>query len=133
MTAALSSGSFAPAFKQNIELIHKSVGVNFASTSSPDGGEWPARKKVGDGHPLLIESGDLFQSATSDFGLGSVNDIGDREASTGVDPTEVPYAATQNFGDPSRNIPQREFEDVDEATLDEMAERIADRGIELLF
>ncbi|HEV3343008.1 MAG TPA: hypothetical protein VG125_21720 [Pirellulales bacterium] len=133
MIAALESGSFAPAFKDCLEIAHKSIGVNFAATAAPHGGEWPPRKKVGDGHPLLIESGRLFQSATSDVGEGHVGEIGDREASTGVDPNAVPYAATQNFGNPNRNIPAREFEDVDDATLDAMLERVADRGIELLL
>lgn len=133
MVQALNYGSFAPAFKQCIDLVHKRIGVNFASASSPNGGEWAPRKKQGDGHPLLIDTGTLFQAATSDFGAGSFSDISAREASTGVDAGEVPYAATHNFGDPSRNIPQREFEDVDEETLDQAAELMADFAIEELL
>jgi phage gpG-like protein len=133
MAEVLVHGSFAPALKDNHDLIHKSVGVNFAAAAAPKGNAWPPRKKIGDDHPLLIDTTKLFQAATSDFGEGAVNEVGDREAATGVDPGEVPYAATHNFGDPDRNMPQREFEDVDDATLDRMAERIADRGIELLI
>jgi phage gpG-like protein len=129
MAGALERGSFAPAFRDSIELAHKSIGQNFAAEAAPHGAGWPPRKEEGDGHPLLIESGELFQAATSDFGSGSVNMIGDREASTGVDPLEVPYAATQNFGDAERNIPAREFEDPSDAALDEMAERLADEAL----
>lgn len=133
LAQALDQGSFARALKDNHDLVHKSVGVNFTATAAPDGSKWPPRKKIGDGHPLLIDTGTLFQAATSDFGAGAVNEVGDRDAATGIDPEEVPYAATHNYGDPVRNMPQREFEDVDDTTLDRMAERIADEGIRLIL
>ncbi len=133
MAKAIETGSFAPAFEQCIELAHKEFGVNFAATAAPHGGSWPPRKKIGDGHPLEIKSGDLFQAETSDFGKGSIKQVGDREAFTGVDPGEVPYAAAQNYGRSEINLPARESEDVDEAALDAMAEEMADRGLELLM
>lgn len=133
MVDSLRHGSFEPALKECIELAHHSIGVNFASEASPHGGGWTPRKEPGDGHPLLIESGKLFQAATSSFGEGHAGEVGDREASTGIDAGAVPYAATQNFGRPEANIPARQFEDVDDRTVGAMLEIVADRGIELLL
>ncbi|HWB08401.1 MAG TPA: hypothetical protein VG826_04225 [Pirellulales bacterium] len=73
MVQALCYGSFAPAFKDCIELAQKSTGVNFAAVASP-------REKIGDTHSLLIESGAAFQSAASD--------VGDREAFMSIDASE---------------------------------------------
>ena len=131
MAEVLARGSFAAALQENNDLVHESVGVNFAAEAAPHAGAWPPRKKIGDGHPLLRDTLKLFQSATG--GAGSVNEVSDREAATGVDRDAVPYAAAQNYGYPENNLPKREFEDVDDATLDRMAARIADRGIELLM
>lgn len=138
MVQALGYGSFAPAFEECIGLAHKSIAENFVATAAPHGGEWPSRKQkgagkeVGQGHPLLILSGKLFQAATGDFGEGSLKEINDRGAATGVNSNAVPYAAAQNFGIKGR-LPQREFEDVSDLAMDAMAELIADQGIELLL
>lgn len=146
MVRQLGYGSLEPAFGECIELAHKSIAENFVATAAPHGGEWPPRKseRTGTGladannrtegtHPLLIKSGKLFQAATSDFGEGAIEEVRDRDASIGIDPGEVSYAATHNYGDAERGMPQREFEDVSDAAMDEMAEAIADRGIELLM
>lgn len=133
MAQSLGFGSFAPALKECVDIAHKSIGENFAAEAAPHGGAWAPRKVAGDDHPLLIDTTKMFTASTNDFGEGAVNEIGDREASTGVDPGEVPYAAAQNFGYAENNLPQREFEDVSEAAMDEMTEVMADRGVELLM
>lgn len=106
-------------------LILCDITDNFEKSSSPDGAPWPPRQKSGDGHPLLIETRALVDAATGN-GAGSINEIDGRELQLGVDGSVIPYAATHNFGDPSRNIPQREFAGAREMTLQECAEIIAD-------
>lgn len=132
MVQALGYGSFAPAFEECIELAHANIAQNFFLSETAGGDGWPPRKVIGDGHPLLIDTGLLFGAATGE-GDGAVKEVGYRDASIGVDAGTVPYAAAHNFGYPENNLPQREFEDVSDATANEMAERIADRGIELLI
>lgn len=146
MVRQLGYGSLEPAFKECIEVAHKSIAENFVETAGPHSGDWPPRKseRTGTGladannrtegtHPLLIKTGKLFQAATSDFGEGAIEDVRDRDAAIGINPQEVPYAATHNYGDPGRGMPQREFEDVSEEAMDQMAEAMADRGVELLM
>lgn len=145
MVQALNYGSFEPALKECIDIAHKSIAENFANQSSPHGGPWAPRKskKTGKGtwengrlqgsHPLEILTGTLFQAETSDFGAGHVQDIGYREAFTGVDSGEVPWAGPQNFGNPAQNLPARLSEDVSDEAVDRMADEVADRGIELLM
>lgn len=123
------------------QLADKAFGANFAAQAGPNSGPWPARKhdgsgKIGDadkGHPLEIKSGALFLAVTSPFGRGHIENIGPRSAELGVDPDAVPYAAAQNYGFAARNLPQREFEDVDDATADQCAEIMADAMLDELL
>jgi phage gpG-like protein len=98
---------------------------NFEKSMSPDGTLWPPRQKAGDGHPLLIQTRALMDAATGS-GAGSINTIDGRELQLGVDGSIIPYAASHNFGDPSRNIPEREFLGAQEVTLNECAEILAE-------
>ena len=59
--AALSEGleslSLQGAMADCAVVMKQSVRDNFTSSASPDGSNWPPRKQVGDGHPLLIDTG----------------------------------------------------------------------------
>lgn len=120
--------------KECAQLADQAFARNFAAQAGPESGPWPARKSDGNGqigeqdagHPLLIKSGDLFLAVTSPFGRGHVEDIHNRSAELGVDPEEIPYAMTHDQGRPDANIPQREFEDIDDRTADLCTEIIAD-------
>lgn len=138
MAQAIAFGDLTDALTECVELADKDIGRNFAAAAGPHSGAWPARKrdgkgqKRGEGHPLLIKTGALFQAATSPFGKGHVQEVFPRGAEIGIDPAAVPYAAAQNYGFADRNLPQREFEDVSDATMDVMAELVADQVIDLL-
>lgn len=106
-------------------LVLCDIADNFDKGMSADGAAWPPRQVAGDGHPLLIETRALVDAATGN-GAGSINEIDGRELQLGVDGSIIPYAATHNFGDPARNIPQRKFASAQDVTLKECAELIAD-------
>lgn len=145
MVQALNFGSFEPALKECLEEGQKDIARNFAAQASSHGGTWAPRKskQTGPGtfennrlqgtHPLLIDTGLMFQAETSDFGEGHVENLGYREATSGVDPEVVPYAGFHQFGAPGANIPARPSVDLSDETVDTMAELIADRGVELLM
>lgn len=71
--------------------------------AAPDGGSWPGwseqyAKTRHSGHSLLQGEGHLLDSITYEVSGDSVL-VG----------SPLVYAATHQFGDPARNIPQREF------------------------
>ena len=116
-------------------LVLENIVENFARQESPDGLAWPERKEVGDGHPLLVETktegaGSLFAAAAGQGG-GHVSRIEGDTLVIGVDKDGgiggIPGAGVHNYGFPERNIPQREFLGIGEATADVCAEVIADR------
>ena len=88
--------------------VRRGIRDNFVWKSSPRGQAWPERQRLGDGHPLLIDTGRLYNAATGQ-GAGSVTRVEPREVAVGVDSAVVPYAAAHNFGVPARNLPQREY------------------------
>lgn len=124
-------GNLQDAFRECSQLADEDFGRNFAAAAGPHSGPWAPRKRNGtglergEGHPLEIKSGDMFQAITSPFGAGHIEDVGFRGAEIGVDPGVIRYASAQNYGVPGR-LPQREFVDVSDATADKMTELIAD-------
>lgn len=76
-------------------LVKNSVQHNFDVGGRPE--SWPPRKDDKP-HKLLIKTGKLKNSIYVEQQRDSVS-VG----------TRVPYQATHNFGDPGRNIPQREY------------------------
>lgn len=130
----LGYGDFSEPLKECAQLCDQDFARNFAAQSAPNGSPWPPRKKQGSGkagekgqgHPLLIKTGELFLAATSPFGRGHIEDVGYRNVQIGVDLSEVPYARAQNYGYPQRNLPAREFADVSEQTADNCTEVMAD-------
>lgn len=112
------------------DIIHDSVSGNFANETAPDGPAWAPRKDPGDGHPILHETGALEAAATG-VGPGAINDVQGRSVDVGVDQDSVdlggiPGARAHNEGDPSRNLPQREFMAPTEEALDRIGEVIGD-------
>ena len=105
----------------------QAVRDNFNSSASPDNRSWPPRKNVGDGHPLLIDTGRLMQAATGG-GPGHVTRVQDGELTVGVDGSKVKYAGVHNRG--GRRMPKREFMGARPPKLKQIGEIIADAGLE---
>ncbi len=120
---ALEDRSLDEQWKQIGRLVGKAEVRNFAAAASAQGDAWPPRKDQTQKHPLLILTGQLFLSVTSEFGGQHVENISPRSLEWG---TRVPYAGVHEFGSHKKNIPQREFMDVDDETLDECQEILAD-------
>ena len=82
--------------------------------TSPDGDSWPAwsddyAASRHSNHDLLQHDGHLFGSLQSTAGVGQV-EIG----------TNLVYAASHQYGDSRRGIPQREFLGVNDENLNEL-------------
>jgi len=103
--------------------IMAGVAKNFLMEQAAGGERWPARKDPVPRHPLLNLTGTLLDSATSENASYHVRRISDTTLETG---TNLVYAATHQYGDPGRNIAQREFLDVPEGVLEECGEIIAE-------
>jgi phage gpG-like protein len=119
-------------------LVLENIVENFARQESPDGLAWPERKKVGDGHPLLVEtnsegSGSLLAAATGQGG-GHVSRIEGDTLVVGVDKAGgiggIPGAGVHNYRYPEKNIPQREYLGIGKATEDECIDLIGERAMQ---
>ena len=128
------------ALKKCEPKIIENIIENFSQQSTPDGIAWPERKKIGDGHPLFVEtqtegSGSLFGAATGQAG-GHVSRVEGNTLLVGVDKSGgiggIPGAGVHNYGNPEKNIPQREFLAISEATEDECAELILEHCAQAL-
>ena len=126
---ALESGSFQEILRGPIRgVVLAAVGENFASSRGPDGEAWPARQKIGDGHPLLIESGALMGGATGQ-GAGHTTEADDRELTVAV---ELVHAATHEYGRPGANIPARPYMGVADSKFETVDAMIAKQGETLI-
>jgi phage gpG-like protein len=117
------------AIEEAYAAVLQNIRDNFTSSATPGGDPWPERKIAGDGHPLLMDTGDLIQAATGG-GSGHVVKLEPRSLLAGVDVEAIPYAATHQFGDSTRNIPSREYLGAGEETLIDIGEAIADNGLD---
>lgn len=131
LAEAFESAPLNEAMLACADLMRQSVRDSFNSQASPDGQGWPPRKHVGDGHPLLMDTGRLLQAATGG-GPGQLEVIQPREVSLGVDGRIVPYAATHNFGRAEANIPSREYAGLKPEYADACEGIIADSLCEVL-
>lgn len=91
-------------------IVYACVADNFIFTTDSGGNLWPEHSPVtvalyGE-HPLLILSGTMHAAATQSGAPGNFESVSATGIVFGVD---LIYAATQQFGDSRRNIPQREF------------------------
>lgn len=101
-------GPWPTALEALIPLAHQSHRDNFTSSATPEGADWPPRKVEGDGHPLLIDTGNMLQASTGG-GPGGVARIEGDTLFMGVSLDVIPYARAHNMGNPERNLPRREF------------------------
>lgn len=127
---ALVAAPLRPAMEAARGLLRQNVRDNFTSSAGPDGQAWPARKTVGDGHPLLMDTGALMQAATGG-GAGAMSIVEDRAVEIGVDASVrqggIPGARRHEFG--GGGIPARPYLGASEPTLDKIGETIADAAL----
>ena len=123
MGESLLVGNFVPAMERASDIVNQSVRDNFTSSATPDGDDWPPRKRVGDGHPLLIETGAMMQAAV-DQGSGHIERFEPQGLVKGVQGEAVPYAAVHNYG--GLKMPQREYMGLHDRGEAAVAELLAD-------
>jgi len=132
--ALMQPGDLPDAFADVTDIIRRGIADNFSMEQTADGIGWPARKRIGDGHPLLEEltgpGAGALKAAALGEGPGAVERIVDGcELQLGVEKIDLgglPGAAVHQFGYPDKNIPQREYLAMSEATIDETIEAMAD-------
>lgn len=134
--AAILEGPYDEPLAVCEQVTRQAIRDNFNSQASPDNVDWPPRKNPGDGHPLLIDTGAMMQAATGGGPGGDsrqFQDTGEHVLELSIDGSTIPYAATHNYGDPRRNMPQREFFGMHEAAIDEAEQVIADFVMTQIF
>lgn len=120
-------------------MVREAQASNFATAQSGSGQQWPLRKYHGHptldkgrsgipGHPLLIDTGDLYLSVTSPSGPDHVGEIIDKAFTSG---TDLPYAGFMEFG--TNKIPARPFIGIDKKTVDNMQEKVSEWGWSILI
>ena len=118
------------------EILRMGIDDNFNNQATADGVSWPARKRIGDGHPLLDDTGALKAAAIGE-GAGSVSRVvGGDELQIGVEKIELGGlmgTAVHQYGYPERNIPQREYLSISDDTADQAADLVLDRIFEEIF
>lgn len=102
---------------------------HFTSSVSPDGQAWPPRVILGDGHPILVDKGNLLQAATGG-GAGHISQIMPRELVLGVrgDVSGAIYHA-----EGTSRMPARPFMGATESTEEKIGEQLADFVLERVF
>ncbi|MFA5752634.1 MAG: hypothetical protein WC910_06165 [Bacteroidales bacterium] len=107
-----------------LPVVKEGVSANFEGSVDPDGNPWPPRKIEGDGHPLLIQSGELKAAATG----GHIAEVNKDELRIGVDKGAggggIPGAGSHNYGYGA--VPQREFMGLNEEYLDKCQDILAE-------
>ena len=119
--------SCVPVFAQMLPLIRQETEERFDTETSPEGVPWKPRKIIGDGHPLLVETGAMAAAAIGQ-GTGAIEQLQNRELMVGIDGSVIEYAAAQNYGYPKNNLPQREYFGIDEdgELADQLEEMLTD-------
>lgn len=120
---AANAADLTPAMRAIAGVLKDNVAEAFATESSPDGKPWLplspktlARRQRRGTWPgsILRETGDLAASISSSHGSAHA-----------IAGTNKIYAATHQFGDSSRNIPQREFLGISAEGRQEVLEIVA--------
>ena len=112
------------------EAVRESIRENFANQSAPDGTGWQPRKPNpdDDGHPLLDDTG-FLKAAALGLGPGGFDDLSSKEMQIGIDKSVdlggIPGAQAHDRGNPSTNLPQREFFAPSSEGLDQCGEILA--------
>lgn len=106
--------------------LYRGIRSAFNSSVDPETGvSWAPRKREGDGHPLLIDTGALLQSAVGS-GPGMIQRLDAREVTIG---SSVYYGKFHQYG--TNKMPARPFMGASPETLDRCGEIIADAALEL--
>lgn len=125
----VAAGPYDKPLEECRDLAKQNIRDNFTSSATPGGESWPPRKILGDGHPLLMDTGKLLQAATGG-GSGNVEQIEshgeNHELTYGVSLDAVPYARAHDLGYPPRNLPERHYLGVSEETIDAFESVIAE-------
>lgn len=114
---------FEPLLQSFVEPIRQGVQLNFDNEQTSDESPWPKRKDPTLTHKLLHLTGALEAAATGS-GANHVETIHDNTLTYGV--SGIVYAATHQYGDAGRNIPQREYLGISDVTLDNLTEMATD-------
>lgn len=100
--------------------VLKNIEKNFNNESTFQGNPWEARKSGGD-RKILQDTGSLKSSVKV---LSKTND-------SAVIGSDLDYAAANNFGAPSRNLPQRQF--IDENLINKSIEEMVNSFMKNIF
>lgn len=131
----LETGRMDRTLNECRHFIAAGMSDNFQRAAGATGTPWPAHAlstvaKYGT-HPLLIYEGYMQESVTVAGAANNIFEIaGGRELTWG---TDIVYAATHQYGDPSRGIPQREFVYISDEAADACVELIATAGMDELL
>lgn len=125
-------GKFRAALEKIKPRIILNIRGNFNSSATASGRDWKKRREIGDGHPLLMDTGTLLQAAVGG-GAGHISEITADTLDTGVSFDRVPYSRVHQYGYPPKNIPQREYLAISRETTDELAEIAADELLGVFF
>ncbi|MEM1225905.1 MAG: hypothetical protein AAGJ40_09410 [Planctomycetota bacterium] len=100
------------------------VRENFEEEIDGDGNVWEPRKRDYL-HDPLRETFAMFGAATVRGAPGSVEVKSRSELILGVSADEIEYAHDQNFGNPDKNLPAREYMHVRDDKVDRLEEPLA--------
>lgn len=137
---ALEESPLTETIDKCVVVAMESVAENFDSSATAGGQAWAERKYLGDGHPLLIDTGRMGSAALGpNVGLSTlarpngegqgehIREIEGREATVGL---RTPYA--QYHMDGTSRMPARPFFEVDGEAADKMADVVADDCLKLV-
>jgi hypothetical protein len=104
--------NFEPVLSKVGKALEAGLLENF---DTQGGGSWPAlapktlleKSRKGLSGDAEVEEGKLKAAVTQNGAPGHICTITDNSVTIGVDTNIVPYAATQNDGDPAKGIPPR--------------------------
>jgi len=120
MARALGSASLTPVMREMKLVAEEAIAVNFLESQESSGAKWAPRKRDYP-WPILIKTGHLMRSATTESEAGHVESVNDRDMMTG---TSVGYAAYHQYG--TERMVARPFEAVPDAAVDVMEDLLAD-------
>jgi phage gpG-like protein len=128
VATALETASMADALAEAKTEIQRGIRAGFNSGIDVQTGTGWAPRKRRYPHPTLMKSGALMQAATGG-GAGSIARVSARQVDVGVSSTVIGYAGFHQSG--TSNMAARPFVGAAAETLDLIAEKIADAGLQV--
>ena len=120
MARALETMPLTPLMKEIKLVAEEAIAVNFLDSQEASGQKWAPRKRFYP-WPILIKTGHLMRSVTTEGEPDHIEQIGDRDVMTG---TNVFYAAFHQYG--TERMVARPFEAVPDSAVDEMESLLVD-------